>query len=110
MHAMQAGHTSIEAALQRLLAILDEPVPAGGDWHADLIRRASIVVPGERPAILSGALADALDETRRFRHVAIHTYDAFQSERALPAIDASRVVVRLLRAELEAFRSRLDAG
>jgi hypothetical protein len=39
MHAMQAGHTSLEAALSRILDIHDEARPTGEFWHTDLIRR-----------------------------------------------------------------------
>jgi hypothetical protein len=110
MHAMQAGHTSLEVALRRLLTVLGEPLPTGGETHADLIRRLALPVSGERPAALSAELAQALDVTRRFRHIAIHTYDAFRDEGALQAIHASKTVVRLLRPELEAFRARLNTG
>lgn len=41
LHAMQAGHTSLEAALKRVLEILGEESPAGDYSHADLIKRAA---------------------------------------------------------------------
>jgi hypothetical protein len=40
MHAMLAGHTSLEQALLRILQIQGEEAPSGGQWHADLIQRA----------------------------------------------------------------------
>ncbi|MCJ2022882.1 hypothetical protein [Methylobacterium sp. J-067] len=40
-HAMQAGHTSLEGALHRILDILGEDGPTGPNSHADLIRRVS---------------------------------------------------------------------
>lgn len=107
MHAMQSAHTSVEAALRRLLEILDEPAPTGAESHADLIRRVRNPLPGARPAIVSGELADALDLTRKFRHVAMRAYDTFNPLYAMPAIEAAHVVVRLLRPELEAFRDSL---
>jgi hypothetical protein len=110
MHAMQSGHTSVEAAFQRLLRVLDEPVPTGPDSHADLMRRIHLTVPGDRPAIVSDELAAALDDTRKFRHVAMRSYDVFRVESALPAIASSKVVAKLLRQELEAFRAFLDVG
>lgn len=33
MHALQAGHTSAEAAMLRILRILGEDAPTGEDWH-----------------------------------------------------------------------------
>ena len=40
MHAIQAGHTSLENALLRILDLMDETRPRGDAWHADLIGRA----------------------------------------------------------------------
>ena len=58
MHSMQSAHTSAEAAFVRLLAILDEALPSGPDWHEALIRRLTRPVSGDyaRPALLSDAL------------------------------------------------------
>jgi hypothetical protein len=97
MHAMVAAHSSVEAALQRLLAVLGEPMPTGGDWHTDLLRRVSLPPEDSRPAVISATLFEALDETRRFR-----------PDRATPAIEAAEVARRMLRAELTAFRDALD--
>ena len=70
MHAMLAGHTSLESTLLRILQIQGEEAPSGGQWHADLIQRAGRAT-GNRPAILPAVLARATDRTRKFRHVAI---------------------------------------
>jgi hypothetical protein len=41
LYAMQSGHTSLEAALKRILDILGEEPPAGDQSHSQLVRRAS---------------------------------------------------------------------
>ena len=51
MHAIQAGHTSLENALLRVLGLLGEVGPSGDSWHADLIGRVAQALAG-RPAIL----------------------------------------------------------
>ena len=71
MHAMLAGHTSLEKALVRILEMIGEDVPTGQQWHAGLIRRAGRAGP-QRPAILPADLIAAADRTRRVRHVAAH--------------------------------------
>ena len=52
-HGMQAGYTSFEAAMKRLLYLLDEPLPVGPAWHAALLKRLARPVPGSRPAVLA---------------------------------------------------------
>ncbi len=107
MHAMQSGHTSLESVLVRVLVLLGEEAPSGADWHADLIRRVARTL-GARSAILPLELAEAAQETRRFRHVAMRNYGQFDPQRARPAIAAAVVLAQGLRAAIEAFRRQID--
>jgi hypothetical protein len=108
MHALQAAHTSLESGFLRILEMLGEERPTGKNWHADLIRRIARDLPGRRPAIVSAMLADAADETRRFRHRATHTYDSFEIDDISPTLDAARVLVEGLRGEIAFFKSKVD--
>lgn len=107
MHALQSGHTSVEAALVKALDILGEDPPHGGDWHATIIRRLSRERRDEfaRPAILSPELARDLDETRRFRHRAMHVYEGFDARLAAPAVEAAERLVTGLGAIVERLKS-----
>jgi hypothetical protein len=107
MHSMQAGHTSLETALVRVLALMDEPRPTGEFWHTDLIRRVAIAVAG-RPAILPPALAQAADRTRRFRHVAVRTYESFEVDEAASAVLAAALLAQRLPEALGQFRRAID--
>ncbi len=107
MHAMQAGHTSLESALLRILGLFEEEPPTGAQWHADLIRRAVRPV-GDRPAILTGAIGDAADETRQFRNVAARAYDNFKAERAREAVASARLLASELAPSISAFRALVD--
>ena len=111
MHAMQAGHTSLEGALKRVLELFGEEVPRGEQSHADLVRRVSrpLDLPGHaRPAILSPAVARDVDESRRFRHRATHDYDNFEPELATASIEAARRLAESLGPCITAFRDRVD--
>ena len=44
-------------------------------WHAELIRRMTLEIPGIRPALWPESLAHPLRELRAFRHVFTHAYD-----------------------------------
>lgn len=107
-HAMQAGYTSFETALRRLLAFLDEALPQGSDWHSMLLQRVGKPLAGLRPAILSPAMADATDELLRFRHVAMHSYDRFSERKAEIAVEAAETFLTLVDAEIAAFRAAID--
>jgi hypothetical protein len=65
-HAMQSGHTALESALKRVLAVLGERPPAGSEWHKELIQQAARPRAG---ACAHPELVAAADETRSFRHV-----------------------------------------
>ena len=107
MHAMLAGHTSLESALLRILQIQGEEAPSGGQWHADLIQRAGRAT-GNRPAILPAVLARATDRTRKFRHVAVRAYDTFDPDDAEPAVRAAEKVAAGLAAAIAAYRQAVD--
>ncbi len=94
MHAVQSGHTSLEAALLRILEILGEETPTGEQWHRDLITRAARAMPGEygRPPILKGELGRHADETRRFRNLATRSYGTFDPAKARSTVIAARAL------------------
>jgi uncharacterized protein YutE (UPF0331/DUF86 family) len=110
LQAMQSGYTSMEAGLERILAILGEEKPVDSrTYHADLVRRVSRPIPNVRPEIIPPDLARAIDETRRFRHVARKSYDDFSPARADPSVAAARIVSAALEPAIAAFRAAIDA-
>lgn len=108
MHAMMAGHSSLEAGMLRIMAIVGEQPPAGDSTHADLISRMSESLPGKRPAFLPRELVDHANETRRFRHVSVRTYDDFKWALAKLPVESGLVITRAIRPALRAFRSIID--
>ena len=107
MHAVQSGHTSLEAALVRILDLLGEDAPTGRDWHADLLKRVAHDIPG-RPAILPQDVAKAANETRRFRNVAMRSYGGFDPVLARPAVMAADLIAQHLQDAVTAFRGQMD--
>lgn len=110
MHLMQSPYNASEAALVRVLALIREKPPAGGDWHKALIDRTSRSVAGSlaRPAILPPDVAADLHEARTFRHRAIHNYDDFDIAKAQPSLDAAQRLVNTFPAAIAAFRAVID--
>lgn len=109
MHAMQSGYTSLEGAFERILELLGEEKPTGPNYHADLLRRLSREIAGSRPAIIHGGLLEAIDQARRFRHVARKSYDSFHVESAGSAVRAAAVIRDEIRSAVKTFRQRIDS-
>lgn len=107
MQSMQSGYTSLETAFERILEIFGEEKPAGANYHADLVRRVSRAMPG-RPAIIDAELFAAVDDARRFRHVARRSYDAFRVEGAETAIRSAALISDRIVATVDAFRRLVD--
>ncbi len=109
MHAMQAGHTSLENGLKRILTILNEDHPAGESWHSDLIRRVSRDT-AKRPAILNAETSLFADETRSFRNIAARSYDSFkpQNANAAVAVAAAEALAQRILPELVKFQDIID--
>jgi hypothetical protein len=107
LHAMLAGHTSLESALVRILELLGERAPTGPRSHADLIARVTRHLDN-RPAILTGQAAMAAAETRRFHSIAVHAYDNFDEAQAVKAVEAAKQLASTLTTEIAQFRRAID--
>lgn len=109
-HAMQAGYTAFEAFLKRLLHLLEEPLPTGPNSHAALLSRVGRPIAGARPAILDGDMLAHAETLRRFRHVAMHSYDDFDPRRATIPVEAAAAVVTGIDVAIARFRAAVDPG
>ena len=71
----------------------------------------SIAIPGVRPAVIDAALADALGEFLRFRHVFRNVYGfVLDPERMRPLEERLPVVLATFRTQIEAFLTWLEGG
>jgi hypothetical protein len=103
-------YTALEAALERTARLLDETVPTGPGWHAELISQMASTVPGLRPSIIDPDLEIALSELRKFRHFFRNAY-VLEFEARLVREQADRVidVHGRVRAGLDRLQSHLSA-
>lgn len=74
LHDFYAG---IERVFQQIGATVDENIPAGSNWHRELLQQMQTDLPELRPPVLSEEMGRMLDEFLRFRHVLRNIY-AFQ--------------------------------
>jgi len=71
---LQGFYTTIEQMLEAIAAAFSERLPAGANWHQNLLLQMSIPIPDLRPAVISQETRQKLDEYRGFRHVVRNVY------------------------------------
>lgn len=103
MHGMFAAHSSVETGLERILALYQETVPAGKTSHLDILKIAAMAT-SMRPPILDDSTFALLNETRRFRHVAAHSYADFEPAKADPSVAAARTLAKTLPNVVSRFK------
>ena len=67
-------YTGIEQIMERIATTFDGELPAGANWHMQLLDRMTSEIESVRPAVLSSDLADALRPYLRFRHLFRNIY------------------------------------
>lgn len=73
-------------------------------WHAELIHRLSIAVPGVRPRLYPPPILSALRDLRGFRHIITHSYDlSLDRERIMIVVRHADELARSLPKLVEEF-------
>lgn len=70
---VHAFYTGCEHVFRSISAFFENQLDQA-HWHADLLRRMRLEVPGVRPRVLPDALAAELEPYRGFRHVFREAY------------------------------------
>jgi hypothetical protein len=65
----------VEQMALRVAKRFENSIDDPARWHAELLRRMTLDIPGVRPPLFSTELAISLGELRGFRHVFTHAYD-----------------------------------
>ncbi len=106
LHDFYAG---LERIFRYIAVSVDQSVPAGGEWHRDLLQQMSVAPPGVRPRVLSVETVRAIDEYMRFRHVVRNVYAFnFDPERIERLVQNLRPIFEQTRLELLAFADFLE--
>lgn len=71
---LQNVYSALEVLFRRIAIELDGSVPAGEDWHRELVEQMTLKLPDVRPPIADDEMHRDLDLLRRFRHFARHAY------------------------------------
>jgi hypothetical protein len=103
-------YTRVEKVFQRIALQLDGDLPAGPDWHIQLLRRMITPIDQVRPAVLDRELAQTLEEYLRFRHVfrAVYGFE-LGKERLRELARGLPQVLDMLETQLGHFLEFLEA-
>jgi hypothetical protein len=71
---LHAFYTGAERVFSEVAKRVDGSLPAGTEWHKQLLLQMAAPLPGLRAALISEPLLAQLDEFRRFRHVVRSNY------------------------------------
>ena len=94
----------VEQMALRVAGAFENDISQDGGWHAELVRRLSIEVPGVRPALFPESSRPALRDLRGFRHVITHAYDLeLNRERMELVLKSASLVVNDIGAWVESF-------
>lgn len=97
------AYTAAEAAIERLIVLVDGGTPQGPRYHRDLLDRAADPIQGLRGPIIGRAAHEGLVPLLAFRHVFRHAYGGFDWLRAAPNVAIAAKAVSLLAADLRTF-------
>jgi hypothetical protein len=107
LHAFYSG---IEHILEAVAVEVDDGLPRGSAWHAELLDQMSLDLGDSRPAVLTPAQAEMLGEYRRFRHLIRNVYSSnLDPERIDPLVDAIEDRWGDVRRSLIDFAAFLDS-
>ncbi len=106
---LHAFYTGIEHVFEDIATTMDESVPSGDAWHSNLVRQMAMPIEGVRPAVIGNALADRIDDYRRFRHLIRNVYATqLEAERMESLVSALPSLWRDVRLSIEAFSEFLN--
>ena len=71
LHAFYSG---LERIFEKLASSIDGSVPSAANWHQELLAQMQTEIPSVRPAVISAAVKELLEEYRGFRHVVRNVY------------------------------------
>ena len=102
-------YTGVEHIFEDISRTMDASLPTGSEWHLDLLLQVSSEIDGIRPAVISRATRECLDEYRGFRHVVRNVY-AFNLRpvRMKELVDRLHLCFLAVYHDLDAFAGFLE--
>ncbi len=106
LHSLYDG---LERLFELIAVNVDGHKPGGQNWHALLLYQMAEERPGVRPAVISIASKETLDDWRGFRHIVRHVYTfRFDLVRLEKRAETASQILHQVAQELHAFADFLD--
>ena len=71
---LQSFYQGVERIFEAVAKSIDRGVPSGEKWHKMLLDQMAEDIVGIRPAVISMETREAVDDFRKFRHIARNIY------------------------------------
>lgn len=71
---LHSFYTGLERIFRLIAEILDGSLPGGEGWHKLLLSQMALEIQNVRPAVISEATLDLIEEYLRFRHLVRNVY------------------------------------
>lgn len=102
-------YLAAENIFKSIAVELDGGLPAGDQWHKQLLESMALEISGIRPPVLMGDTVAQLDELRRFRHLFRNIYGfALNAGRVAELAQKVPNISRLLKNDIEKFFARMQ--
>ncbi len=104
------AYNALEQIALRIARRFENHIDDDRSWHAELIRRMSLEIPGVRPRLFPLDLCEDIQELRSFRHVIVHAYDlTLRADKMKIVLNSARTVQEALPKAVEGFLSALES-
>jgi hypothetical protein len=106
LHDLYSG---LERIFQQIAATVDGCLPAGPEWHRELLQQMRVDLPKLCPPVMSDEIAGTLEEYLRFRHVVRNVYTfTFDPDQIARLVNKVRTIFAQVQNELEVFARFLE--
>lgn len=97
-------YNGVESIFAIIAQELNGGIPAGQEWHKQLLKDMTIKIDDLRPAVIDTSIGEELDEYLRFRHLFIHSYGfSLKWERVRFLLDKLATVFKQFQQQTEIF-------
>lgn len=102
-------YLAFENAFKQIARVFENDIRSPSEWHAELLQRMTLDVPGLRPRFVGEEAVGPLDELRRFRHMFRTAYTSrLDMKRMALALERAHELESLYPKDFARFREFLD--
>ncbi len=102
-------YSGLEKVFIHVIKSFGESLPAGTQWHKELLEKMSLNIPGVRTALIGKQTAVKVDELRGFRHVFRNAYgfriDPVKEQALLTNLPA---IAKSIKKDIQEFFKQMD--